>query len=489
MPDETDAIFTPIAFRASGRTVRNRLVKVALYEHLATLFGGPPNQYHLALYSKWSTYDWGMIFTGNVQVSPQHLCLARDLVLPDDMSEKSLEPFRALASAMHGEREDGPLAIMQLSHAGRQSPNILGGRFPFSPPLGPSSIRLGSSLKHNGIISNLLHRIMFQIPRAMSLADIDEVVAAFVRGARIAAETGYDGVELHAAHGYLLAQFMSPKSNERTDEYSCSPNNALRLLQRVVLGIRAAVPSNFILGLKINAADYADSDVTAKASFALDHVRTIAHWELVDFIEISGGDYENPDFLTHPTPPSARQALFAAFALQALGAVEALPHAPRILLTGGLTTPAHLHTALAARHAHLLGIGRGAVLCPDLPQRLKLNQTPSDSSAAFAPPPDLRVGGDSAAASGWILTRLPRIKLLGAGVAMAWYVVALRRLTNLGLNKRPPPDYAVGGLGAILWMWAWFGPEGSRLLAVRGQFYIPTCVVLVAMFVWIGLGM
>ncbi|KAJ7067686.1 hypothetical protein B0H15DRAFT_871985 [Mycena belliarum] len=437
-------IFAPIALPC-GRTLRNRLVKVALYEHLAKLFGGPPNRYHLDLYSKWSAHDWGMIFTGNVQVSPHHLCLARDIVLPRQLSAENLRSFEALATAIHGERDDKPMAIMQLSHAGRQSPNILGGRLPFVAPLGPSSIRLGSSLTNHGFISDLLHRLLFQVPQAMSSADIDDVVEAFVRGAKLAAQTGFDGVELHAAHGYLLAQFMSPKANARTDEYSCSPSNALRLLSRIVFETRAVVPSDFILGLKINAADYADSSTPA-----LDHVRTIASWGSIDFIEISGGDYEKPDFLSASASASLRQALFADFARDALRTVAPLPRAPLILLTGGLAAPAQLHSALSARHAHLLGLGRSAVLRPDLPQLL--HDAPPYATAPFAPPPDLRIGG------AWVLQRLPRIRLLGAGVAMAWYVVALRRLAAVG-PAVVPPDYAVGGAGGILWMWVWFGPE------------------------------
>ncbi|KAJ7483460.1 hypothetical protein FB451DRAFT_1350565 [Mycena latifolia] len=447
--DCEDPIFTPIALPC-GRILRNRLVKVSLYEHLAKLFGGPPNRFHLELYSKWAAHDWGMIFTGNVQVSPRHLCLARDLVLLSQLSAAHLKPFEALATAIHGERADKPMAIMQLSHAGRQSPNLLGGRLPFVPPLGPSSIRLGSSLGNNGIISGLLHRFIFQVPRAMSLADIDDVVEAFVHGAKVAARTGFDGAELHVAHGYLLAQFMSPKSNARTDEYSCSSSNALRLLNRIVLEIRAELPSDFILGLKINAADYAESNIAGEVSPALDHVRAIATWGSVDFIEISGGDYEKPDFLTTSASASARQAIFADFAHHALRAVEPLPRAPLILLTGGLATPAQLHTALSARHAHLLGLGRGAVLRPDLPRLLR-DATP-DPTALFAPQPDLRIGG------AWLLARLPRIKLLGAGVAMAWYVVALRRLAAPGpVSMRP--DYSVGGMGAIVRMWAWLAPD------------------------------
>ncbi|KAJ6595517.1 hypothetical protein DFH09DRAFT_1134858 [Mycena vulgaris] len=470
-----DPVFTPITL-PSGRTLRNRLVKVSLYEHLARLLGGPPNRFHFELYSKWAAHDWGMIFTGNVQVSPEHLCLARDLVLPRVLSEENLKPFRALAAAMHGEREDKPMAIMQLSHAGRQSPNLLGGRLPFVSPLGPSSIRLGSSLKNNGVLSDLLHRFIFQIPRAMSLVDIDEVVEAFVRGSSVAALAGYDGVELHVAHGYLLAQFMSPKSNTRTDEYSISSGNALRLLHRIVVETRAAVPSDFILGLKINAADYADSSIAGEVSPALDHVRTIASWGSVDFIEISGGDYEKPDFLTTSAPASARQAIFADFAHHALRAVEPIPHPPLILLTGGLATSGQLHNALSSHHAHLLGLGRVAVLRPDLPSYLR-KDPPPDAHTLFAPPPDLRVGWT------WLLDRLPRIQLLGAGVAMAWYIVALRRLTG---PKPAATDYTVRGLGGILWMWAWFGPELDSALSARFC-ALALALVLVAAALILGL--
>ncbi|KAJ7136590.1 hypothetical protein C8R44DRAFT_767410 [Mycena epipterygia] len=403
MADGGDSIFSPIAL-PSGRTLRNRLVKVALYEHLATLFGGPPSRFHLELYSKWSAYDWGIIFTGNVQVSSDHICLAWDLILPRTLSEESVKP-----------------------HAGRQSPNILGGRFPFVPPLGPSSIRLGSSLKGHGMISDLLHRFMFQIPRAMSLTDINDVVDGFVRGAELAVRADYDD------------------SNTRIDEYSCSSNHDLQL-HRIVQGIRSTAPSDFILGIKIHAADYA----AGEPSLALDHVRTIATWDAVDLLEISGGDYEKPDFLTTAASSSARQAIFASFADHALRAVESVPRTPLILLTGGLATRAQLHTALSAPHAHLLGLGRSAVLRPDLPQLLR---DPGAPDKLFGAPPDLRVGGR------FVLSRLPRIKLLGAGVAMAWYIIALRRLASTTSIK---PDCTVSTMGVILWMCAWFGADFER---------------------------
>ncbi|KAJ6615132.1 hypothetical protein B0H10DRAFT_1801780 [Mycena sp. CBHHK59/15] len=481
-PGESDAVFSPVELPC-GRVLRNRFVKVALYEHLARLFGGPPNAYHCSLYAKWSQYDWGMIFTGNVQVSPDHLSLARDIVLPRELSEESVKPFRELADAMHGEREERPMAIMQLSHAGRQSPNILGGRLPFSRPLAPSSVRLGSSLKNNGLLSDLLHRIMFQVPNPMSVADINEVVDAFARGAKLAVLASYDGVELHVAHGYLLAQFISPKSNKRTDEYSCSPDNVLRLLHRIVSQIRATVPSDFVLGVKFNAADYADDLVAATESPALDHVRSIAGWGSVDFIEISGGDYEKPDFMTTSASPSARQALFADFSRHTVHVLADIPHAPLVLLTGGLASPAQLHAALAAHHTHLLGLGRAAVLRPDLPRLLK-TQLADDAAAQhpFAPPPDLRLWSPWP----WVLTCLPRIRLLGAGASMAWYVVMLRRLATrspAAAGGALRADYSVGALGGILWMWAWFGPEfagnsmkGHALAALLSVLFVGACV-------------
>jgi 2,4-dienoyl-CoA reductase-like NADH-dependent reductase (Old Yellow Enzyme family) len=153
-----------------------------------------------------------MVITGNVQVSPTHLSLGRDIVVPANLSAEALEPFRNLAQIIHLERFSGesatntstcPLAIMQLSHAGRQSPNVLGGRRPFASPFSPSAIALGSGRKNGGFLSSLFHRLLFQTPLEMSLGSIDDVVEEFTRGATLAVRSGFDGVQLHAAHGCM----------------------------------------------------------------------------------------------------------------------------------------------------------------------------------------------------------------------------------------------------------------------------------------------
>lgn len=189
-----------------------------MYEHMADMFGGSPNAAHFRLYSRWAKGQWGMICTGNVQVCQDHLTLGRDMVLPTIISTETIQPFKRLADIIHGEPSaslsghgDGAgaprtLAIMQLNHPGRQSANIIGGRWPFVPPLAPSAVALGrnqsqKTISASSMFSKCLHKLFFQTPRPMTYAEIDSVVDAFIRGAKLAASSGFDGVELHAAHG------------------------------------------------------------------------------------------------------------------------------------------------------------------------------------------------------------------------------------------------------------------------------------------------
>lgn len=203
------------------------------------MFGGPPNKLHLGLYKAWGISNWGMILTGNVQVSRKHLSLGRDIVVPEELTDDTIRPFKMLASAMHNELEDvkqattepepsKSLALMQLSHGGRQSCNVIGGRRLNEPPLAPSPVRVTGN--KGGLLSNWLFRAMFQTPKEMTLEDIDDVVQSFVRGALLAQKSGFDGVQLHVAHGCmssmqcslttvfvsyyfvdLLSEFLSPK--------------------------------------------------------------------------------------------------------------------------------------------------------------------------------------------------------------------------------------------------------------------------------------
>ncbi|KAJ4490267.1 hypothetical protein J3R30DRAFT_3278305 [Lentinula aciculospora] len=471
-----------------GKTMQNRLVKVAMYEHLSSILGGPPNDFHYALYSAWSEHDWGMIITGNVQVSQEHLSLGRDIVVPKVLTTQTIQPFQKLAKIIHGNPPSHTLAILQLNHSGRQSSNVLGGRLPFVSPLGPSAIRFGRLKRKEGIFSDIFHRLLFQTPKAMSSAEIDDVVSDFVRGASLALQSGFDGIQLHVAHGYLLAQFLSPKSNTRTDEYSY---DSLLLLNRIVKAIREVVTEDFILGIKFNASDYSlleeGGAKAAQEERALAHLRQVVWWQTVDFIEISGGDYENPEFMVSPSSivsrKNSRQAFFAQFSSKLMKELSPMSSSnerpPLILLTGGLCTPAHLYTALTADYAHLLGIGRASVLCPNLPTVLQSRQTAENDLSSdltpFKPEPDLSLSFTERRPWRWIWMYVPKVTLIGAGVGMAWYAVMIRRLAEERIRRvddrkdskievREPfePDYSIGGLGAVLRMWVWIGAPELR---------------------------
>ena len=187
-----------------------------MYEHFAPLWGSGPHDGFIALYEKWAAGGWGMITTGNVQVAKDHLPLGRDLTIPDVITEETLAPWRKLADTIHfaapaaswpspkttRNEHSRTLAIMQLSHGGRQSLNFYGGRRLFAPPLAPSPVRVGQMHKgKDGWLSRLAHWLCLQVPKEMTHEDIQRAIGQFVLGAQLAAQSGFDGVELHAAHG------------------------------------------------------------------------------------------------------------------------------------------------------------------------------------------------------------------------------------------------------------------------------------------------
>ncbi|KAI0302385.1 hypothetical protein B0F90DRAFT_1925132 [Multifurca ochricompacta] len=449
---KNENILQPVTL-PSGQVIPNRLVKVAMYEHMASLFGGPPNANHLALYSLWSQGGWGMIVTGNVQVSRDHLTLGRDMIIPQTVDSDTLRCYEALAGTMRpvseqhcskGQGSSTPrtLIIMQLSHAGRQSPIVLGGRVPLIPPLAPSALGVGRNGRPSaplGWFARFMYKIGFPTPRGMSILDIDHIVDRFVLGAKLAHDAGFDGVELHASHGYLLAQFISPKSNIRDDAYSAH-HAPLHLLQRIVTSIRKVLPRPFVLGVKLSSSDYvgADSLPNPRAEeeaedSALAHVVNVARWDMVDFIEISGGDYENPEFMT-----SGRQAFFTRFSRKARVAVRALKspsNHPFVLLTGGMRSRAAFEDAHSQGNADLIGVGRGSVLEPKLPLLLKEayslqetgisnagNNNPIDQRFLFQQP-TLSYSDTPLVRAATSILRfigiLPLPSLIGAGTSMA----------------------------------------------------------------------
>lgn len=270
----------------SGLVLPNRLVKAAMAEAMA----GPAKDYlpddaMNNSYSAWADAGWGMILTGNVQVDTKYLGQPKDTSIIDDEA-KQLESWRAWARAIKGPRGTTP-AVVQLNHPGRQSAVGAGTKGFFEKNVAPSPVALELG---PGLLAKLASALVMGTPREMTVADIEDVVTQFARAARLSADAGFDGIELHGAHGYLLAQFLSPKTNKRTDAYGGSPRKAAKIVADIIRAARAATPKGFTIGIKLNSVDH-QSESALKDCIEQLEVITEAG---IDFLEVSGGSYEDP---------------------------------------------------------------------------------------------------------------------------------------------------------------------------------------------------
>lgn len=205
------SLFSPLAL-PSGAVIRNRIAKAAMEENMADA-DHAPSAALLQLYQRWADGGAGLIITGNVMVDGRAMTGPGGVVLEDD---RHLDRFIAWAETVSSR---GGQMWMQINHPGRQMPAALG-----QPALAPSAVAL-----EMGALSR-----QFAPPRAMTEADIEEVIARFIRSAELAERAGFSGVEIHAAHGYLLSQFLSPLSNRRDDRWGGSLHNRARLLREIV---------------------------------------------------------------------------------------------------------------------------------------------------------------------------------------------------------------------------------------------------------------
>jgi 2,4-dienoyl-CoA reductase-like NADH-dependent reductase (Old Yellow Enzyme family) len=279
-------LFSPLVLQ-SGGTLRNRIAKAAMEEGMAGVFQLPDERL-ISLYRRWGEGDAGLLITGNVMVHAEALTGPGGIVLDD---RASIDPFVRWAEAGKG---GGAAMWMQISHPGRQVRAEMPG-VSWAPSA--VAIELGK------------HSKRFSPPVAMTEEQIAATVERFATSARRAWEAGFDGVEVHAAHGYLISQFLSPLVNKRDDEWGSSLENRARLLLDVVRAIRAVVPATFAVAVKLNSADFQRGGFDAD-----DAGRVIAMLKPlgVDLVELSGGSYESPAMSGRPadTRAVAREAYF-----------------------------------------------------------------------------------------------------------------------------------------------------------------------------------
>lgn len=332
-------LFSPLHLR-SGAVLRNRIAKAAMEENMAG-DGQLPDRRMLELYRRWAAGGTGLLITGNVMVHAEALTGPGGVVLDE---AAPLEPFAAWAEAA---KSGGGAVWMQINHPGRQVASDMPGVV-----WGPSAVGVDLG-RHSG---------RFGRPSAMTPEQIEATVARFATTAARAAEAGFDGVEIHAAHGYLLSQFLSPLVNRRTDAWGGSLENRARMLLDVVRAVRAAVPPAFAVAVKLNSADF------QRGGFDADDARQVIAMLAplgVDLVELSGGSYESPAMTGRPADARtrSREAYFLDLA-EELAATSRLP----LMLTGGITRRDTAEQVLAGG-VDVVGLGTALAVTPDLPDR------------------------------------------------------------------------------------------------------------------------
>lgn len=335
-----------------GAVLPNRLCKAAMTEGLATPEGRPTPALN-QLYGLWSDGGAGLLLSGNVQIDPDHLERPGNVIVD---REPDAEMSAALARWAREGTRGGNHFWAQISHAGRQCQKMVNPR-----PKAPSDVKLG------------LPGGQFGQPVPMTSEDIQAVIEGFALCARILKVAGFTGVQLHAAHGYLLSQFLSPRVNTRSDNYGGSLENRARILLESVAAVRAEVGAEFPISVKLNSADF------QRGGFDFSESLQVARWlqdASVDLIEISGGTYEQPRLLNlegvepveaQTIAPStrAREAYFVDFA-QAMRKELSIP----LMVTGGLRRLDAMEEALASGSADVIGIGRPMCVETDAPRQL-----------------------------------------------------------------------------------------------------------------------
>jgi 2,4-dienoyl-CoA reductase-like NADH-dependent reductase (Old Yellow Enzyme family) len=322
----------------NGSHLPNRLAKAAMEENMADSDHAPSDAL-IRLYQTWAEGGAGLLITGNVMVDGRAMTGPGGVVLESAQFASRFERWSAAA------RTQGAQVWMQINHPGRQMPAALG-----QQTLAPSAValELGNFSKQ------------FDLPRAMTETDIADIKQRFVTTAQLAERCGFNGVQIHAAHGYLLSQFLSPLTNRRSDRWGGSTENRARLLLDIVREIRQAVGAGFAVAVKLNSADFQRGGFSAEEAR---QVVTLLNPLGVDLVELSGGSYEAPAMhgQTRDGRTLAREAYFLEFARD-IAAVAAMP----VMVTGGIRRLAVVEQVLASGIA-VAGMATALAIAPQLP--------------------------------------------------------------------------------------------------------------------------
>lgn len=324
-----------------GHYIDNRIAKASMTEHLADL-SGLPNNSLFSLYEKWANSEACFLLTGNVIVNRNGLEGLGNIVL--DHSQP-IGKFKDWANVVN---KHNAQLWMQIGHAG--------GLSPCEDSVSPSGIQ------HIGRVR------VFPKPKAMSESDINEVIDSFSYAALTAKNCGFSGIEIHAAHQFLINQFLSPLTNKRSDRWGGTLENRARFLLEIVRSVRKNVGSEFPVGVKINSSDGSGR----KDGWTKEESIIVCHMlenNGVDFIEFSGGSYEFTPMLgpenieKYSTRP---EAFFLEYLRETRKSGLTLP----VMLTGGMRSANLMDQIVGSNLAQIIGIARPMAVVSDIPKKI-----------------------------------------------------------------------------------------------------------------------
>jgi 2,4-dienoyl-CoA reductase-like NADH-dependent reductase (Old Yellow Enzyme family) len=363
----TDPIGRPLDLPC-GATLSNRLAKAAMSEGLADS-GNHSTPRLETLYRRWAGSGAGLLLSGNMQVDRRHLERPNNVVIDDDSGRGQLTSLAEAGTSQ------GAHFWAQLSHTGRQVSSYIN-----PAPLSSSDVEID-------VIRNA--GFSFAKPKPMTEADIGHAIDQFAFAAKEVKDAGFTGLSLHAAHGYLISQFLSPLSNRRTDRWGGSLENRARFLLKVIVASRRAVGPQFPTGIKLNASDFQKGGFTNAECVEL--VKLLNGVGL-DLLELSGGSLEQPKVVgvtlkdegeDGPRASTlAREAYFVAFA----GAVRKVAAMP-VMVTGGFRSVVGMIEALDGGDLDVVGLARPLIADPEAPRRLlagKIDKLPSPEATLNA---------------------------------------------------------------------------------------------------------
>ncbi|EXJ79587.1 oxidoreductase [Capronia epimyces CBS 606.96] len=334
----------PLHFEFSGRTAQNRLLKAAMTERLSSWDlahkekRGVPSKNLIRVYERWGEGQFGVCLSGNIMVDYHQLEARGNPIIPLEapFEGERFEAFKELATKA---KAHGSLMVGQVSHPGRQVEAINN-----PDPVSASDVQLEGEVMG----------MKFAKPHAASLEEIKDIIARFTHAAEYLHQAGFDGIELHGAHGYLLAQFLSLTTNKRTDGYGGPLRNRARLILEIAESIRQKLPSSFILGIKINSVEFQEGGFTAEEAREL---CTLLEEAKFDFVELSGGTYQSLAFAHKRDSTRKREAFFLEFAEKITPGLQKT----KTYVTGGFKTVAGMVNALQS----VDGVGLGRPACQE----------------------------------------------------------------------------------------------------------------------------